>query len=592
MSKFFMLLATVFFLIACSSDENKNIAAVIDEPMVDSPTYILKSIYYKNDFLQDTNLSVTENNVAIYKVNNNTALNEVIPFVIEDEGDYEFCIDGAQNILSVEILDATSTSILISEPKFPLQCISVHLNTQKYMLKLRYIVKINSMYDVEVPYIRLYEKREIKSEVLFTDWESGKLYESDVGSPLYNHFKGFRYCYKTPINANSTISFWRDSNKFRLSFRSNLDEGTTFNCTYPGSALKPQKIYSASDIGDIDSIVSQLLDTQNTPSLVYARPASGSTHIGLDSSINIKFRGSIDALSLSDAYSISPDVAGVLSLEGQNLSFVPTDKLEYMTTYSVSLKGLSDNGVTISDIDLSFTTHERYIYDESKPLLEGYELCAVGLSSYCPSEDYAKVISIQMDYLEGSINGSRTLVVNTTLDKATPVNILIDYELVSDDSANTLLKGTLIVEEGATNGLSEISYDYDTFILAEQNATLNIVNIRNAYTNDRFSFNYIVEGGEFFKTHSEVIAPEIVQINNLSFSNKILTVGLDTTAVEDVDVQIYFVGTPLHREATIKAGTNSIGIALNLTVSVDLVARVNAARNASVLDGLELSFSY
>ena len=169
MNKYFILLLTVLFFLACSSDNSANTSTLLDRTINDLSEKKSKSIYYKKDFLNDVNLSVTEKNVALFKVSNTLALDEVIPFIVETEGDYQFCFNGAQNILRVEIFDDTNKSIFFNEPKFVLRCKVLHLLAQRHTLNLTYVNKINSMYGAEVPYVRLFDKREIRSDLTVSE---------------------------------------------------------------------------------------------------------------------------------------------------------------------------------------------------------------------------------------------------------------------------------------------------------------------------------------------------------------------------------------------------------------------------------------
>ncbi|MCK5788339.1 MAG: Ig-like domain-containing protein [Chlamydiia bacterium] len=634
MKKHLSILILALTFLACSGDGTTGDTTVINtiQDLPDTPPAKTntKSIYYKNDFLNDANLTVTEDNIALYKVSNLTDLNESIPFLVDIEGDYEFCSDGAQKILVIHVEEYSNTGdLFFNSPIYTLSCKRIHLTPGKYKVRVNYRMKIKSMYDGEVPYIRLFEKIELKSDLTSADWENGKTFESgDLNASLYT--TSYRYCYKTPINSNSYISLWRESNKFTLSFRTNLDDGTVFRCTYLGTTVPPQyqtAIPALSDIGDIDTIVSELLNS--TPSMIYSRPSSTSTVIDVGTNINIKFRGAIDGLTLNEAFSISPHIDGTLSLNGDILTFNPDNNLDYMTKYRVQLKGLKENNIAIADIDFSFTTHESYTYNDSNSSLYDYELCAVGISSYCSSDDFSTITSLGMSFPDNIVHGSRSLDVNITLDKATPINLFIDYAL---NATNTLLEGTILVEEGSTTASKIISFPISSFTYInpntnyktniEENATLKITKIKNAHTSDDYSFEYIVKNGEFFKSPSEVNASEEVEINNMYFSddnrtNKIFTIELDKVAVEDVDVEIHFVGTNkvitscngncasmnLHETeykiTTIKKGTTSVDFNFTFSTNKDAYvyseyfdATVKSVRNASVANGLAASVSF
>ena len=589
-----------------------------------------KTIYFESDFDADSTLRVNENGVAIFSLDNTSELVERIPFTILLAGEYELCLEDADNILDVELKDRLGNSVLKSAPVFPLDCVSVSLQADDYFLHLNFVSKITSnVIDpstnvfAPVPFVRVDEKTELKDYVELTDWndklraeiftiDPASVYPPDYDVSIHPDYTSLtlRTCYSTPVSNNSFATFRVDANKLRLSFKADLSSGSEYLCSYRINFLE----LGLGDISPIGKSFAALLNR----SIVSSSPRAGKQSVSISSDINIEFIGSIDRLPVGSAFSISPSIAGETTTSGQVLNFNPSGSFNPETTYDVTLAGLSKDGKPINDIKFSFKTEKVFdlnnlSQNSTVDSLSDAQLCALGVSEFCAEIYFPVITTLSAEIIAPSDKGSRYLEVTTSLQQPASGDIIIVYEMIDTSDQSNLVSDRFVIGFGETTG--KIAWPIDDFDRAEHSVTMNITKISNALDSLQTTNTgtWTVYNGELYNTGVVVdtvdsgapIINDMFLSGNISSNDLSLTVVLDSPAEEDVYIDFLFEGDCQWRSGvdtvcldpgvvTISAGSDIKVVALKepdasrLVIGSSLITvTVANTRNVNIGPGLQ-----
>jgi|GEM_PF-3006909 len=531
-------------LVGCGGGSGS--AVIISSDAVDDSNS--KRIFFKSDFDSDSSLRVATNDIAIFQLDNRTESNERIPFTIAQTGEHELCMESADNILRAAIVNAQDQDVLTINPAFTLDCLLVQLGAGNYFLRLNYFNKIASDMDAPVPFVRLDEKTELKAGVDISDWNAELLAEAiraGLLTPptfLSDSSTLIRICYTTPTSNDSIATFRIDGNKLRLSFKPDLSAGETYQCSYQ----IPNVVLGPGDIGDIDAIVRQYVNR----SLLSSRPKPGNQSVSIQSEILLQFKGSIGATPASSAFSISPTLPGVVSIQGQVLKFVPSSAFANDTLYNVVVSSLSENGSAIDDINFSFRSEKALNLTGNESSLTNTQLCALGLSEFCAEVHFSDITSSSAAISSPSTSGSRLLQVTTTLDQPTPSDIVFEYQFIDSRDQSIIGQDKFVVTYGNTTSNNIIAWPIDDFEKVIHSASMKITKISNAFGALNSTGSWSVYNGELYNTPGEVqvtepnpsIITNIALSGNISSADLALTISLDQAAQEAVYVEFLIDG--------------------------------------------------
>jgi len=548
-----------------------------------------KTIYFENDFVVDPSLKVGADDVAIVNIVTNEAVTQLIPFTIAQAGDYELCLDGAEDILSAAVLDQ-GIEIANLVPRYPLVCSAVSLAAKNYTLKLSNVPRPVALsftktlspltfVKPDVPYVRTNQKRQIKSDVTASDWLSElNLIRLQLGLSEYATIDelstpvSYRQCYNVPVSKKSPAMFRINENKLLVSFKVDFSDGEKRSCTYvEATGNNPVDPTNAGDIGDIDSIIASFVNSgpdsdAAVSSLNYSRPRQADTNVAIGTDVVIGFKGTLDLLTKEEAFTISPAVSGQTSLEGSVLVFNPDGAFAHDTAYTVTLAGLSDaDGNPATDIVYSFRTEKDFNLSGEETSLTNAEFCALGVSEYCDQEKYATITGFSVNVKNDTGAGSRYLEVNTTLDKVTNADVVFQYEITklatvvvppagiplpgaspTTELVEVTISGGFVIEAGKSSDVNYIELHDTDFEKDIYDATVKI-NAFNVFNSPAEALGvWSTYNGEFFVNAGSVVTNDtnVAEVSGLSFlpgiteHDRKLVIALNSPATEEVNLKI------------------------------------------------------
>ena len=530
-----------------------------------------KTIYFEDDLDADPALVLGADDVAIVNVFTDQSVTKNIPFTVSSSGNYELCFDGGENIFSVTIFDQADQEVLVLNPQYSLSCLSVSLSPQNYTLKIAntdlpstispYIDGVS--YRPDIPYIRLGEKKQIKSDVDASDWLAQlNLVLLSVGLSEIASLDEFvtpisyRVCYTAPLSEKSPVVFRQNSNKLLLSFKADMSAGSESLCTYVEAINgNPANPTNAGDIGDIDAIAAGFINSgpdseAATSSLAFSRPRQGDRSVAIGNDIVIGFDGVLDRLTKDEAFTISPAVAGVTELIGSVITFNPAGALEYDTVYTVTLAGLSDDsGSPINDIAYTFATEKEINLTGDETALTNAQLCALGVSEYCLQQHFSTIAGFSVQVKNSTGAGSRFLEVNTTLDQTTNTDVIFSYQIYKDGfiGGQVLVNsGGFIIAAGKSSGVNYIELADNDFVKDVHDVTVKI-QAYNVFNQPAELLGvWPVYNGEFFADSASVNTNDtsVAEVTTLSFlpgdtvHDRKLVVSLSQPASEEVNLKV------------------------------------------------------
>lgn len=561
MKKISLITLLSLLVLSCGGGSESNSGPSGDDNTGPAPN--TKTIYFEDDLDADPTLVMGADDLAIAYVYTEKATNRSIPFTVPQAGNYDLCIDQADNVLHAKIIDELGTELVSFTPSYSLECKSIDLSAQQYDLVLTNAPRFNSIifYDdisdwkrPSTSYIRTNEKRQIFSDVTEDDWNNGLniiklslgLSQNASASNNISH----RRCYTVPLSVRSPVAFRQDGDKLLVSFRADYNDGEKKTCTYvEADNLNPPSPTSAGDIGDIDSIVVEFVEAteieNDIKQLNYSRPRKGDSNVSVGSDVVIGFEGVLDRLSKDQAFTISPSVSGTADLKTNVFTFNSDTVLENDTEYTVTLSGLSDNeGNPANDIRFSFKTEKQFNVSGTETTMSNEEFCALGVKEYCETKQFSSITDLSVNILNSVSAGSRHLEVQTTLDQTNSADIIVEY-VISTDTGELVKSSGFVIEAGKlsdTNFISLKEIDFDKTI---KNVTVTI-SVKNAvYELPTELGSWAIYNGEFFTDSASVVENNFsVAVSSLEIlpgiteHDRKLVFTLNEPAAEEVYLQV------------------------------------------------------
>jgi outer membrane protein assembly factor BamB len=114
--------------------------------------------------------------------------------------------------------------------------------------------------------------------------------------------------------------------------------------------------------------------TTNPPKVVSTSPSDGEDGVDISSSITVNFDQNMVESTLSDAWSLEPDVPGGLATTSRSITFTPTGGFDHATVYTVTIAGTAmstsndtldgdgdgdGQGSPVDDYTFTFTTEDE-----------------------------------------------------------------------------------------------------------------------------------------------------------------------------------------------------------------------------------------
>lgn len=505
-----------------------------------------KTVYFENDFVSDSSLVASLNDVAVFQIDHATVtLDDRIPFAVES-GDFDLCVGFAAGILGIRIKNSLDELVVDSRPSFSVDCKAVTLAAGTYYAEPYYVSKPLSYFQAPVPNVRVNINIEKKSDLDIADWDASMAAEASRGGATDGGVPQWRHCYDAPNATFSYLSYSRESNKILFNLRADLTQGFQKLCTHVPSVNpftnSPAVPQSAGDIGDIDEIIASFIESANS-SLESSAPDVGAQYVSVASKIKVKFIGTIDVLSVDSLFSIIPETTGQLVLNGQEIEFTPDSNLQPDTSYQVKLTGLFKDGVASGDIHFGFKTEKQISFTGNETSLPAADLCALGIQQYCTSSSYAEISAITAAMPTGVIKGSQYLNVTTQFNKQNNSDVLIDYEVIDTRDDGVLFTGSYVALHGEQTYQDTVSLPDDWYNTEAFDVKVVITKVSNSFAGAYDLGTWPVLNGEFYSSQSQLdVGSDASVVSDLSIaagteqSFRMVTVTLDNPAVEDVNV--------------------------------------------------------
>ena len=149
------------------------------------------------------------------------------------------------------------------------------------------------------------------------------------------------------------VGTWQTNDFKTITYnKSSIVKDTTYTVTvaagmktYEGGFLEEDAIYNFTTLGPVR--------------LSSSSPVTNSQGISIDSAIRFSFDQTIDHVSTEAKFSITPEVAGSFSWDGDTMIFDPTDSLSFSTTYTAKIEAgvISVSGFNSEEeLSTSFST--------------------------------------------------------------------------------------------------------------------------------------------------------------------------------------------------------------------------------------------
>lgn len=160
---------------------------------------------------------------------------------------------------------------------------------------------------------------------------------------------------KTTTLTNFTLS-WSDNKTLIITPKENLAYNTTYTLTFGAQSLALDGSYFENDYTHTFTTIGNVKVGQFSP-------ANGSTGINIASKISVYFNQAVDKNSAQSHFSITPNVSGSFSWEGNTLKFSPATNLIYNQSYTVTVTS-GVKSVTaldsVSNFSSTFRTGDLY----------------------------------------------------------------------------------------------------------------------------------------------------------------------------------------------------------------------------------------